>query len=92
MKNQHNNANSGISFSFVIVQKVGTENTYYGMVKEVDGVVVKGTSQEEVIIKMNKAISAVNRAKKKVSVTNELIGKKPDFMVVREFEQNYQPC
>lgn len=86
-----NGVDSGFSFSFVIVHEA-ENNSFYGMVKEVDGVVVKGTSEEEVIQKINKAIKSIMRAKKNLSVTNDIIGKKGEKISVREFQQNYQPC
>lgn len=82
-------AQNGISFTCVIVQNPETQ-AFYGMVKEVDGVVVKGKSEEEVKTKIPKAIKAIMSAKRKHA--NETKGLNDSKFIVSEYEQNYVPC
>ncbi len=79
-----------ISFSCVIIQDSDSK-AYYGMVKEVEGVVVKGSTEDEVREKIPKAIKAIIDAKRKYSNANKSI-LNTNKMVVREYEQNYIAC
>ncbi len=79
-----------ISFSWVIVQDANTK-VYYGMVKEVEGVVVKGVSEDDIKAKIPKAIKAIMNAKRKYSDSTRTVLNSQTFKV-SEYEQNYVPC
>jgi len=79
-----------ISFSCVIVQD-SKSKAFYGMVKEVEGVVVKGDSEDEVKEKIPKAIKAIISAKKKYSDVHKTI-LTDNRMLVKEYEQSYVAC
>lgn len=85
--NKHTMANSRFTFTYVIVQDTKT-NSFYGMVKEVEGVMVKGTTEEEVHGKIPQAIKAIMRAKKKAADESKKIV--DAGYLVKEYEQSYE--
>lgn len=83
--------NNGFSVSCVIIMDKKS-NSYYGIVKEVEGVVVKGTSEQEVKEKIPKAIKAIMTAKRKAAESlNPTVGGS-DAFTISEYEQPYIAC
>lgn len=77
-----------ITFSGIVVQNTEQE-VYYGMVKELDAVIVKGKSAEEVIDKIPKAIHSVMEAKRK-NPSPKMALKNIDNLNITEHPFNYE--
>lgn len=77
---------STISFTCVIIQNSST-GSFYGMVKEIEGITVKGSTEDEVVDKIPKAIKAMIEAKSQDATSTSSFNE--SFSIVKEKHINY---
>jgi predicted RNase H-like HicB family nuclease len=78
----------GITFSGVIIESP-EKGVFYGVVKELEGVIVKGKTEDEVVKKIPMAIHSIMEAKRKNPSPKTALGNLEN-QNFKEFPFNYE--